>query len=167
MNSVGIEAKSGFIVFRSRDWKAIKALVCDPAIFPYVSDDFYPTPECWQPSESENVIYLLAKDVAGLFGFGIFMPVTWACYQAHMGFLPRSYGEQAISSFKEMLSWMWANSKAQRLVGEICSDNRRAIQFAERAGFSFYGVNKKSRLRGGVLRDQVCLGISRDAASSG
>lgn len=149
------------MIFRSRDWRAIKALVCDPAIFPHVSDDFYKTPESWQPTQSEDVIYLLAKDSVGLFGFGIFLPLTWACYQAHMGFLPRSYGAQAIASFKEMLTWMWANSKARRLVGEIGSDNRRAIQFAVRAGFEKYGVNQKSRLRGGEMRDQVCLGISK------
>lgn len=149
------------MILRSRDWRAIKALVCDPAIFPHVTDDFYKTPESWQPTESEDVIYLLAKDQAGLFGFGIFLPLTWTCYQAHIGFMPRSYGASAIVSFKEMLEWMWRNTTARRIVGEICSDNRRAIQFAVRAGFEKYGVNVKSKLKGGVLVDQVCLGISK------
>ena len=149
------------VVFRSRDWRAIKALVCDPAIFPHVTDDFYQTPESWQPTESESVIYLLAKDAAGLFGFGIFLPRTHCQYESHIGFLPRSYGTVAIGAFKDMLGWMWANSKARRIVGEIAQENRRAIQFAVRAGFREYGVNVKSKLKGGVLVDQVCLGISK------
>jgi RimJ/RimL family protein N-acetyltransferase len=155
------------VIERSRDAWAIKKLATDPAIFPHICDDFSSNAEDWQPPLEEHVITLLGKDEQGYFGFGIFMPATYVCYQVHIGFLPRSYGGKALQSFKEMLDWMWAYTQARRIVGEVCSENRRAIRFAERAGFSFYGVNKKSRLRGGVLRDQVCLGISRDAASSG
>ena len=147
-------------VVRSYNYAAIRALACHPAIFRDVSDDFFPRPEDWRPIESEQVVYLLASDSAP-FGFGIFIPDTFTCYKAHIGFLPRSYGKQAIGAFREMLGWMWANSTAARIVGEVCEENRRAIRFAVNAGFEQYGVNVKSRLRGGVLRDQVCLGISR------
>ena len=152
---------AGFSIERSEDWLAIKKLVCDPAIFPHVSDDFYPSPKTWEPTASDVMRYLLARDEQGLFGFGIFLPDTWACWKAHMGFLPRSYGELAIASFKEMLDWMWARTPARRIVGEILSDNRRAIKFATDAGFREYGRNEKSLLKGGEMRDQVCLGISK------
>ena len=154
-------SENNFVIERSEDWAAIKSLVCDPAIFPHVSDDFYPSPETWEPTASDGMRYLLARDEEGLFGFGIFLPDTWACWKAHMGFLPRSYGALAIASFKEMLGWMWAHTPARRIVGEILSDNRRAIKFATDAGFREYGRNEKSLLKGGVLRDQVCLGISK------
>jgi RimJ/RimL family protein N-acetyltransferase len=150
-----------FAIERSRDWVAIKKLATDPAIFPHICDDFSLNPESWEPPRERHVVTLLAGDREGFFGFGIFIPSTWVCYQAHVGFLPRSYGEKALGSFKKMIEWMWAMTSARRIVGEVCSENRRAIRFAERAGFSFYGVNKKSRLRGGVLRDQACLGISK------
>ena len=149
------------MIERSKDPQAIKKLATDPAIFPHICDDFSSNPQDWQPPLEDQVITLLAKDDAGYFGFGIFLPSTWVCYQAHIGFLPRSYGGEALEAFREMLDWMWAYTQARRIVGEVCSENRRAIRFAERAGFSFYGVNKKSRLRGGMLRDQVCLGISK------
>lgn len=148
-------------VFRTRDYRAIRELATHPRIFPHVSDDFTSDPKLWKPIESETVIYLLATDDKGPFGCGIFIPDTWACWKAHMAFLPRSYGNLAQSSFKKMLDWMWQNSQARRLVGEIARDNTLAIRFARRAGFVFYGVNKKSKLRGGVLVDQVCLGISK------
>ena len=60
-----------------------------------------------------------------------------------------------------MLAWMWQNTSARRLKGEIAQENRKAIQFAVNAGFEVYGVNRASLLKGGVLRDQVALGISK------
>jgi RimJ/RimL family protein N-acetyltransferase len=139
----------------------IRELAAHPAIFPHVSDDSVARPEDWAPIESELVRYLIAGDHEGPYGFAIFIPDTWTCWKAHIGFLPRSYGEMALTAFQEMLGWMWKNSTAARIVGEICVDNRRAIAFSKRAGFVEYGVNEKSRLRGGILRDQVCLGISK------
>ena len=155
--SVGDASK----IFRSRDYRAIRELILHPRIFPHVSDDFTSNPEKWKPIESETVTYLLATDEKGPFGLGVFIPDTWACWKSHMAFLPRSYGNQALTSFKTMLGWMWRNTSARRLVGEIARENKLAIRFARRAGFSIYGVNVKSKLRGGVLVDQVCLGISK------
>jgi RimJ/RimL family protein N-acetyltransferase len=110
---------------------------------------------------SDSLVYLVASDGKIFFGFSAFMPRTWSCYEAHVAFLPSHYGEAAIASFKEMLGWMWTNTTAARIVGEIAQENRRAIQFSVRAGFREYGVNQKSWLKGGVLRDRVCLGISK------
>ncbi len=150
-----------FIVFRSRDFKAIRALALHPRIFPHISDDYSNDVKVWQPTENEQVITLLAKDTEGIFGFGVFIPQTHMQYGSHMGFLPRSYGNLALQSFKEMLDWMWQNTQARRLVGEVPRNNRLGIRFARRAGFEVYGINKGSTLRGGVLLDQVCLGISK------
>ncbi len=149
-------------VFRTRDYRTIKQLATHPSIFPHISDDFTNDPEKWEPIRSEIVTYLLATDEQGPFGFGIFIPDTWACWRAHLAFLPRSYGKQAIESFKEMLEWMWKNTEARRIVGEIARDNARGISFAVRAGCSIYGVNEKSYLQGGQLKDRVCLGISKE-----
>lgn len=149
------------LVERTRDYQLVRKLATDPAIFPHICDDYTRDPAKWSPIESELVCYLVAKDHRGAFGFGIFIPDTWTCWKAHCGFLPRSYGAISQASFKEMLRWMWANTKAARIVGEVCEENRRAVQFALRAGFMAYGVNRGSRLRGGILRDQVCLGISK------
>lgn len=147
-------------IFRSQDYEAIRVLCTHSAIWPHVSDDFSSLLQ-WQTPRDESVIYLLASDERGPFGFGIFHPKTHIEFQSHCAFLPRSYGADALQSFKRMLEWMWANTTAQRLVGEIVRENRLAIRFARRAGFEIYGINKKSYLRGGVLHDQVCLGISK------
>jgi len=152
-------------IFRSRDYRAIRELCTHPRILPAISDDYTSDAKTWKPIESELVIYLLAADDEGPFGFGIFIPQTHIQYGSHLGFLPRSYGADARHSFEQMLAWMWANTSARRIVGEIVRENQLAIRFARRAGFSVYGVNPKSYLRGGVLRTQVCLGISKPEAS--
>lgn len=152
---------SALKVFRTRDYKIIRELATHPRIFPQIADDFTSDSKKWQPIASEQVCYLLAADGEGPFGFGIFIPDTWACWKAHTAFLPRSYGADARKSFDQMILWMWQNTTAKRLVGEIVRDNLLAIRFARRAGFAIYGINKKSYLRGGVLRDQLCLGISK------
>jgi hypothetical protein len=153
MERIGIE--------RVNDAARIKALATHPAIFKHVTDDFYPDPEAWGVPMCDLLVCLIGKDSQGDFGFGIFMPRTWSCYEAHLGFLPRSYGTQAIETFGKMLNWMWAWTNAHRIIGEICQENRRAISFAARAGFTRYGINPKSTLRGGTLKDTVCMGISR------
>lgn len=149
------------MIERIRDPKLVQMLATHPSIFKHVSDDWVKRPEDWVAPVSDSIVYLVASDEEIFFGFGAFFPQTWTCYQAHMGFLPCSYGEQSLSSFKSMLGWMWENSTASRIIGEIPVQNRTAIAFAINAGFERYGVNVKSRLRGGVLVDQVCLGISK------
>lgn len=153
--------KTEIEILQTSDAVLIKQLATHPEIFQHVSDDWFPDPARWQPVVNDQVVYLVAKDGHGFFGFGAFIPDTWSCWKAHIGFLKRAYGESAISSFKAMLDWMWQHTRAARIVGEIVDDNRKAIRFSMKAGFEQYGMNPKSRLKGGVLRDQVCLGISR------
>jgi RimJ/RimL family protein N-acetyltransferase len=155
--------RSATKIFRSRDYRAIRDLATDSRIFPQISDDYTRDVKLWKPIESELVIYLLASDDEGPFGFGIFVPKTHVEYAAHTAFLPRSYGAQARHSFEEMIRWMWKETRVVRIVGEIVRSNTLAIRFARQAGFEIYGVNKRSFLRGGVLHDQVCLGISKPA----
>lgn len=146
---------------RSRDYAAIKQLATAPAIFPHINDDYFTDPEIWQPPRNEFIVYLIAKDPEGPFGFGAFAPRNLACYDAHFGFLPRSYGAAALLAWREMFRWIWQHTTAARIVGEIAADNLRAIRFCEAAGCERYGVNVRSKLRGGRLVDQVCLGISK------
>lgn len=150
------------MIERSRDYLHVRLLMTQPEIYRHSADDYHPDPEKWRPIESDFVVYLVARDAAGLFGFGAFVPRTWSCYEAHLGFLRRSFGSQALDSYRSMLAWMWQNKpRAARIVGEIDVANRRAIAFAKRAGFSEYGLNPRSWFKGGTLRDRVCLGISR------
>ena len=150
-----------FTVSQSRDYAAIRRLCVHPRIFPLIADDFHLDSKQWRTPESEEIVYLLATDEHGAFGLGIFHPITFVCWNAHFAFLPRGYGNRARLSFARMLGWMWEKTTAQKIVGEIVRENHLAIRFARSVGCEIYGINKKSFLRGGELRDQVCLGISK------
>lgn len=151
----------GIAIERTCDLETIRELALHPRIFPYISDDFTANQKTWKPIDSELVRYLLAEDAEGPFGFGVFIPTTWAHWTAHFAFLPRAYGADARKSLESMFAWMWENTSARRITGEIVKGNTLAIRFARRAGCEIYGINRKSYLRGGILHDQVCLGISK------
>lgn len=146
---------------RSRDYAAIKALATHPAVFPFITDDYHPDPAAWQPPQDDHVYYLVARDAGGPFGLGIFIPENFAAWRAHVAFLPRSRGAKALVSWKAMLRSIWETTTAERIFGEIDHRNRAAIRFCLASGFSRYGTNPRSVRRGGELRDQVCLGISK------
>jgi RimJ/RimL family protein N-acetyltransferase len=147
-------------VFRSEDFAKIRELCSHARIFPHISDDFTDKKNFPLPS-GDAIRYLLCRDDEGVFGFVIFMATNYACWEAHVGFLPRSYGSQALRAFKAAISWMWANTRARRVTGAVIRENALALRFARKAGFEIFGVNKKAYLKGGKLHDQICLGISK------
>lgn len=151
----------GIEVFATRNAQAIRKIILHPRVYPQISDDFTDNPEKFEMSLEKLATYLLASDHKGPFGFGAFWPRNWACFEAHFAFLPRAYGADALHAFQGMLAWVFVNTSAKRIVGEIRRDNVLAIRFACRAGCEIYGINRKSLLRDGILHDQVCLGISK------
>ena len=146
---------------RIYDLTEIKALATHPAIYDHISDDYFPEPKEWNPEYKSDVVYLLASDDHGVFGFGIFMPRRWSLWESHFGFLPRSSASTAITAYQKMFDWMWEHTKAQRIVGEICAGNSKAVRFALMVGAEIYGVNHASLLKHGRLHDQICLGVSK------
>lgn len=147
-------------VYEAKELAPVRELCQHPRIFPHISDDFsdranFPLPDV------DSVRYLLCSDERGAFGFVIFMAQTWACWSAHVGFLPRAYGAEAARGFRDAIAWLWANTQARRITGEILRSNTLAIRFARQAGFEIYGINRQSKLVGGVMRDQICLGLSK------
>ncbi len=146
---------------RSRDYRTIKAIATHPAVFRFVVDDMSPSPEAWQPIENDDICYLLARDAAAPIGFAAFYPRTGVCYEGHLCFLPQAYGGAAYICALAMTTWMWENTPARRLCGEISDDNRQAIQFVQRVGWDIYGVNHQSWLKDGIVHDRVAVGITR------
>lgn len=144
---------------RSRDYALLMRIATEPTIYRLTSDDCSPLPQAWRIPEREDCIYLLARIDQQLLGFVAFYPVNGVSYEAHLCFLSRGPVNQL--AFAKMLGWIWGATKAQRLIGAVPSYNRLAIAFAEKAGFSAYGVNPKAWLKSGKLYSMICLGISR------
>jgi Acetyltransferase (GNAT) domain len=147
-------------VARTFDYAGIRAIALHPAVYPSISDDFS-DPDSWAVPEGEQYVYLIASDATQPLGFGAFLPRNVVLAEAHVCFLPPGRGAPAVLAFRDMLDWVWQNTKYRRIVGEIARDNRAAIHFVQRCGFEAYGINRGSKLRGGKLVDQVALGISK------
>lgn len=148
-------------ISRSRDYSLLWRIATSPRIYRMTSDDRSPAPLRWRIQEREDCIYLLAKAGNQILGFCAFYPVNGATYETHVCFLEEAYGQKALAAFKTMLWWIWENTRAARIVGSVPDFNELAIAFAKRAGFEVYGVNHKSFLKDGRLRNQICMGISK------
>jgi RimJ/RimL family protein N-acetyltransferase len=146
---------------RSRDYALLMRIATEPRIYRLTSDDCSPLPQAWRIPEREDCIYLVARQDAEILGFAAFFPVNGITVETHLCFLRSAYGEKAITSFVKMLGWIWGATKTQRIIGAVPSYNRLAIRFAEKAGFSVYGVNQKAWMKDGRLHSLICLGISR------
>lgn len=171
-------------ISRSRDYALLWRIASSPEIFRVTSDDFSPAAGC-QPRlpMREDCIYLMATqepsfsigggDTGGrtftspqprILGFVVFFPVNGVTYESHLCFLSRGPVNQI--AFRQMLGWMWANTRAERICGGIPDFNRAAIKFVEKCGFTEYGVNPQSWSKNRKLHDLVLYGISRPFGSS-
>lgn len=146
-------------ISRSRDYALLNRIATSPEIYRASSDDGSPRPTLWRLSEREDSIYLLAQEGEQILGFCAFYPLNAVTFESHLCFLSR--GPVNEFCYREMLSWMWANTKAQRIIGAIPEYNHLAIAFCKRIGFERFGWNRDSWLKDGKLYAQVWMGISR------
>lgn len=150
---------------RSTDYELIRAIITHPKLWPYISDDNSPAREDYRPIESESVWYVVARTRdaevgAYVLGMWVFHPLNSICWEVHTCVLPRAWGHVGLEAARQLPEWIWENTPCRRIVTNVPSTNRLALQFALRAGMTIFGCNRASFLKDGKLCDQVCLGIS-------
>jgi RimJ/RimL family protein N-acetyltransferase len=149
---------------RSEDWELIKRIVTDAKIYPWVSDDFSPKREDWQPIRDPAVWYVIVRDGKEILGLWMLVPENPICWKIHTCLLPAAWGDRARQAAKELATWVWENTPCMRVNTDVPAYNRLAYRFAIAAGLGRFGVNPKSVLKHGKLHDQIMLGISRPGA---
>lgn len=145
----------------SRDYRLIRQIITDVAVYPHVTDDDSPPPEEYQPPQHEAVSYVLARDGEDLLGCWIFIPQTRVLWEVHTCLLPIAYGERAYKAGKGVIQWLWENTECLRLISNVPSYNRLAAKYAERCGMVEYGINWASWLKDGKLHAQILYGVSK------
>ncbi len=113
--------------------------------------------------DHELLQYVAVEDESGE-AIGIFFVSIHSSIlvEIHECFLPSAWGRKARRAVREFHDWLWSTYPAiQRVRGVIASSNRGAIAFAESVGLKIFGIEEKSFLQGGKLRDQVFMGLSR------
>src|SRR5690348_5923576 len=126
---------------RTRDYELVRQIITHRKLYPWVSYDFSPKPEDFQPVQSEVVWYILAKHSDGtLLGCWILAPQNAVCWEVHTCLLPVAWGSRAQQAARGCIQWVWANSPCLRLVTNVPMYNRLALRFAEAAGLVRFGV---------------------------
>jgi len=155
------------IVFeRSTDYEVIRQILTHPRVYGKISDDYSPAAQDYYPIEHEGVWYVVAKDFSeqdqdyDLLGLWMFVPQNGVCWEVHTALLPCAWGDVGLEAALMLPSWIWSHTPCRRIVTNVPSSNRLALRFAVKAGMKVFGINEASYLKGGVLYDQVCLGIS-------
>jgi RimJ/RimL family protein N-acetyltransferase len=149
---------------RTFDMEVVRAILTHPKIYPFIGDDDAPKMEEFRPREDPGIWYVLARltpDSSEPLGMFVLVAQSRTCWDIHVNILPSTYGPVAWLVSQEIFPWIWESTTARRVVGSVPAYNKLAIHYAERAGMKRFGINEKSYLKGGVLIDQVLLGISK------
>ena len=154
--------QSGISFERTHDWELVKKIATHPKNWTHIGDDFAPEPSKWEPNKSDDVWYILARDGGELLGLFVIFPENAVCWRIHMCMLPVGYGERAHAAGRGIVEWVWNNTPCRRIVASICEDNRLALAFALSSGFIGFGMNEKSWLKDGELKNLIMLGVSKE-----
>ena len=148
-------------IIRTRNYPAIRELLIDPEVYPYMTEDLSPPAYEFKPPESEVIYYLAMRVAFRTGGLCMFMPINGVTLDGHIAVLPEYRGAPALEGVKKCFEWIWENTPYARIEARVPDYNRAAIYLANLAGMKRFGVSEKSFLRGGLLHDQVLLGISK------
>ena len=153
---------------RSFDYDLVRSIITHPRLWPHLSDDFSPPAGEYRPQEHPAIWYVIVHDEhergEDLLGLWMFVPLNGVCWEVHTALLPVAWGEKGHIAALMLPSWIWEHTHCRRIVTNVPGSNRLALHFAYKAGMKVFGHNEASFLKGGVLYDQVMLGISRPTA---
>lgn len=139
------------------DYDYIKALITHSNVWPWVSDDAASI-EDFEPSKSMD--HLLIEDNGERIGFFIVHPINGFCLQIHTVIDPKYWGS-TVKYAKEVLIWIFSNTRFLKVITFIPETNTKAKRLAEKAGMIQEGVIKNSFLKNGSLVNQYIFGIEK------
>jgi RimJ/RimL family protein N-acetyltransferase len=154
----------GFTFEMTEDVALIKSALAHPAIYyKLLHDDYSPKREDWEPLMGcPQVQYIAVRKNGELIGCFMASLLSAISVEMHSAFLPSAWGRDVRPAAKAGIEWLWKTYPTiHRIIGRILASNVASLRYAESLGFKQWGVDEKSFMRGGVLHDQVCVGMSR------
>lgn len=107
--------------------------------------------------ESKGSFFLTNGETAVCF----LMPMNGTTLDLHSAILPEARGKQAIQIGKDVIQWIWENTRYIKLASWIPVANVPAYAFARKCGFVVEGTLTKSFMKDGKLQDQILVGLSK------
>lgn len=147
---------------RTHDMVLVRAIVTDPGVWPFVSDDGCGGPEGFEPVDAEGVFHLIAIDKEPM-GHYYYHPLNFGLYQGHQTTLPGQRGRKAIRALKMANEWMFDHTPARALVGMTPESNQAAIRVAKWAGMKDDGRIAGGWIKDGQAEDLILSTITKEA----
>ena len=143
-----------------RTFKAerFKDLITHSKIWDKSIDDFTESQENYTPNMNNNLYYLIACDHNLDFGFALLVPHSSVLFEIHIGFL-----EKSLECGQKIIDWVWENTTAQKIIGQIPEFNTLAINYARKMEFKKEGLLTKSFRRFDMLHDLNIYSLNKEA----
>lgn len=151
-----------YVFEKTNDPDIIKSVLAHESVYRHLHDDYAGPREEWEPPIHGLIHYFAVRDESGTL-LGMFMANQHnaIAVEIHTAFLPEAWGKHVRAAASEFLEWIWANTGILRVIGKVVASNRASLRYAESLGFEVFGIDKRSKMVGGKLQDQIYFGISR------
>lgn len=133
---------------RTFDEDRIKDLITHSKIWGKSTDDYNLDKEKYTPIMNNNLYYLIACDNEIDYGFALLVPHNYILFEIHVGFLNK--GREC---GKKIIEWVWENTNAQKIIGQIPEFNTLAINYTRKMNFKKEGTLTKAFKRFDMLHD--------------
>lgn len=152
---------------RTENAVLIREIITHPRVYPHVTQDTDPAADDFTVILHPSITYVLARFPCGLksilLGLWTLIEVG-SDVQIHTCLLPISFpGARQVraKAARDMIEWIWLNTKAERLTTNVPAYNKLARRFAEAGGLVYIETKVASYLKGGVMHDEFILGVNR------
>ena len=142
-------------MIRTTDREYIRSVFTHPAIYPYVSDDYAPAAEAWEPILVDEVIYLRPEEGGACF---LIHPHTRVMWEVHSAVLPE-FRAKSKEYAAGVVRWVAENTTCKCFTTLVPDGNVPALGLAKSVGLKPVGVFPKSFMKGGRLLDQTILAM--------
>ncbi len=136
-------------------------ILVHPEIYDTIRDDFSVAPEDFDLKPDIALVAYIDGSPAGCVAL---RKINGVKMEIHVQILPE-YRFASLLLGHEMMSWIWKNTEAQKLVAEIAFKYENVKSYAERMGFKVEGICENGIQIDGVLMNQWIMGISRNGIS--
>ena len=92
----------------------------------------------------------------------LLVPSTLTLYEVHTMIKESARGINAIEATLEAATWVFNNTKCEKIITHVPSFDRPAKIFALKCGMKLIGNNTKSFLKDNILHDQWLLGLEKE-----
>ena len=130
-----------------------------PQVKPLIGDDYTKGIDIERTLDSP-IIYLGAYENNEILGIIAAVQIHSVIYDMHSAFLPEYWGtKKPLNAGQKAIDWLKKNTKAKKLTGCTPMDNKPALIYNIKIGFSIEGVNRSCIMLDGKMKDQVYFGM--------